>query len=561
MIPMKPTERGHQYALDVLAGKIPNCRWVKLACQRYLNDLEKQGTDDFPYLYDEEKGNRFVNFLEKMPHVKGKWAANKEKYKAEWWQCFIDCNLFGWVHKNTGLRRFRLSFELEPRKQGKSFRGGGRAIYLAFVDGEEGAEVYCGATSERQAFEVFRPAWQMVSLLPKFKAKFGVQLSGNAKNPGTIYRASDMSKFEVMIGKPGDGASPHAAIIDEYHEHDSDHMFDTMQTGMGAREQPLLSIITTAGSNLGGPCYEMQQEMQRILEGTIKDETVFAIIYGIDPEDNWDSIDSLIKANPNYGVSISPEFLKAQLEQAKRSASKQNSFRTKHLNEWVGAKTAWMNMAVWNQRQRDIKIEDFKGCPCHISADLSSKKDVTAVDITFLKEGTYYSFKKFFVPEAALETNPKYMDFFLGGHLETTDGAMIDQEVIEDHIKDWIKEYKPIDLAFDEWNADYLMTRLSKLKIDVFKFPFNVRHVSEPMKQLEALILAERYFHDGNPVMTWMMGNVTAKEDIRTNIFPNKARPNDETCKKDGVDVAIMSIGRFMVGIEPPKQHQIFFVG
>lgn len=561
---MTPSDKAKKYAQDVVAGKIPNCKWVKLACSRFLSDLEKQDTDEFPYIFDEEKADRAVNFMEKLPHVKGKWAASKQNIKFEYWQCFIECNLFGWINRDTGFRRFRVSFELIPRKNGKSLKAAARGIYMFAADGESGCEVYSGASTEKQAYEVYRPAWQMVAKLDGLRSRFGIQQAGNPKNPGTMYKTSDMSKFEVVIGKPGDGASPHAALIDEYHEHDTDHMVDTMQTGMGAREQPLLSIITTAGSNLGGPCYEMQQDVQRILEGSVKDETVFGCLFGIDPDDDWSSMDSIIKANPNYGVSVFPEFLQAQLEQAKRSASKQNAFRTKHLNEWVGAKTAWMNMVEWNGQQRDMKPDDFRGQPCRMAADMSSKKDVTAVDLTFevMVDGVrnYYSFKKFFAPEAAVEDNEKYQDFSLGGFLEVTDGAMMDQEVVEDWIEHWIREFNPIDVAFDEWNADYMMTRLAKKKIDVVKFPFNVKNVSDPMKQLEALVLDGKYWHDGNPVMTWMMGNVAAKEDIRGNIFPNKARPHDEKCKKDGVDVAIMSIGRFMVTSEPEKEYNMFFV-
>lgn len=328
-----------------------------------------------------------------------------------------------------------MSFELVPRKNGKSIRVAARGIYLFAADGESGAEVYSGATSEKQAFEVYKPAWIMVDKPEGLRTKFGIEQSGNPKNPGTMFVMRDMSKFEVMIGKPGDGASPHGAIIDEYHEHDSDHMVDTMQTGMGAREQPLLSIITTAGSNLGGPCYEMQQDMQRILEGVIQDETVFCILFGIDGGEPWDSVGSLIKANPNYGISVFPDFLLSQLEQAKRSASKQNAFRTKHLNEWVGAKTAWMNMIAWQRQKRSMKMEDFKGCECQVSVDLASKNDVVAVDMTFKQNDQFYSFKKFFAPEAAAEENEKYMEFVSDGCLELTDGAMVDQEVVEDYLE------------------------------------------------------------------------------------------------------------------------------
>lgn len=555
---MTPSEKAIQYANDVVSGKIPNCKWVKLACQRFLDDLEKT---EWPYEFDAARADKAVRFMEKMPHIKGKWAAKNEKLKLEPWQCFIECNIFGWINKQTGFRRFRTSFELIPRKNAKSTKAAARGIYLFCADGEAGAEVYSGATSEKQAHEIYRPAWMMVNRLGQLRDRFGISQAGNSKNPGTMFVTDDMSKFEPIVGKPGDGASPHAALVDEYHEHDTDHMVETMQTGMGAREQPLLSIVTTAGSNLSGPCFEMQQDMQRILEGVSIDETVFAIIYSIDEGDPWDDPASLIKANPNYNVSVFGDFLNSQLEAARRSASKQNSFRTKHLNEWVGAKTAWMNMVSWQRQRIDMKMSEFKGCPCRVACDLASKKDVIAVDITFEKNMNYYSFKKFFAPEAAAEENEKYMEFVSSKHLELTDGSMVDQEAVEVYLEELKREFNPIDFAFDEWQADYIMTRLMAKGFNVIKFPFRGKNVSEPMKFLEAMILDGKYWHDGNPMMTWMVGNVAAKIDARDNIYPNKARPNDHRCKIDGVAASIMSMARWIATEEPAPEYKMFFVG
>lgn len=586
---MTPSEKAAQYASDVIAGKVPACKWVRLACERFERDLKRQGKKEFPFVYDSARADRAVTFMELMPHVKGKWAADGERLRLEPWQCFIECNIFGWIHQKTKLRRFRTVFEMEPRKNAKSTRAAARGLYLFVADGEAGAEIYSGATTEKQAFEIYKPAWLMVHSLPRLRERFGVALTGNAKNPGTMFTEQDMSKFEVLIGKPGDGASPHAALIDEYHEHSDDHMVETMQTGMGAREQPLLCIVTTAGSNLSGPCFAMQQDMRRILEGVVIDETVFCIMYGIDEGDRWDDPEVLKKANPNYGISVFPEFLLAQLEQAKRSASKQNAYRTKHLNEWVGAKTAWMNMVAWMKQAawieegtgkiagrhqfpadaniRLIQLEDFKNDPCHVSVDLSSKKDATAVDITFERGGNYYSFKKFFVPEAALETNEMYKEFALpaerapAGWIEVTDGAMTDQEAVEEYLL-WLgKNYQVIDFTFDDWNADYMMVRLAKQKASVVKFPFRTQFVSGPMKTIEASVLDGKYWHDDNPVMNWMVTNVTANLNARDDTYPNKARPNDETCKIDGVAVSIMSMARWLVDDrKPQKEFSLFFV-
>ncbi|HEK1349016.1 TPA: terminase large subunit [Pseudomonas aeruginosa] len=544
---MTPSDIARQYASDVVSGGIVACRYVKLACQRFLNDLDRQGDDDWPYVFDEAKADRAVKFMQLMPHTKGKWSASKSKLMFEPWQVFIEANIFGWVKKDTGKRRFREAYEEIPRKNGKSARLAARGIYLFAADGESGAEVYSGATTEKQAFEVFRPAWMMAHKLENLRNRFGIELSGNQKNPGPMFVMEDMSKFETVIGNPGDGASPHAALVDEYHEHDTDALVDTMQTGMGAREQPLLSIITTAGSNLGGPCYEKRRDVIRILEGQTIDETIFGIIYTIDEDDPWDAPASLIKANPNYGVSVFPDFLLAQLQQAKRSASKQNAFRTKHLNQWVGARTVWMNMLAWQRQKRDFTIADMAGCRCWMALDLASKKDVAALVMLFEKAGQFYCTPRFYAPEAAAEENEKYQNFALEGHLVLTPGSMTDYAFIEADILDLAKQIDLQDSAFDDWQANYLITRLSNTSIPVVDFNQTVKNMSDPMKEVEARVIARTLWHDGNPVMTWMMGNVAAKIDAKENIYPRKENDNDPNCKIDGPVALIMAMGRALV--------------
>jgi len=500
--------------------------------------------------------------MQLMPHTKGRWAAKDERLVFQPWQCFIECNLFGWVHVETGLRRFRESYEEIPRKNGKSARLAARGIYLFCADGEAGAEVYSGATTEKQAHEVYRPAFQMVQKSAGLKSRYGIEQSGNPKNPGPMYVTEDMSKFEPIIGKPGDGSSPHAALIDEYHEHDTDDMVDTMQTGMGAREQPLLSIITTAGSNLGGPCYEKRRDVIRILERQVEDETIFGIVFGIDETDSWDSPDSLKKANPNYGISVFEDFLLAQLAQAKRSATKQNAFRTKHLNEWVGARTVWMNMLAWQRQKRVMTVEDFRGVPCWMGVDLASKLDVAALVMLFERGQESFVVPRFYVPEAALEENDKYRQFATSGDLIVTPGAQTDIAFIEEDIKKFAAIVSLQDAGFDDWQANDLMNRLqsTSLKDKVVNFNQTVRNMSEPMKEVEARVISRRLWHDGNPVMTWMMGNVAAKIDAKENIYPRKESESDPRCKIDGPVALIMSMGRALGTREPEKKYQLLFV-
>jgi phage terminase large subunit-like protein len=509
--------------------------------------------EDWPYVFDAERANRAVRFMELLPHTKGKWSAKKERLVLRPWQCFIECNIFGWVHKETGLRRFRLVYEEEPRKNGKSIRLAARGLYLFAADGEAGAEVYSGATTEKQAHEIYLPAYLMAQRTPGLRERFGIEQSGNPKNPGPMYVLEDLSRFEAMVGKPGDGASPHAALVDEYHEHATDHMVDAMLTGMGAREQPLLSIITTAGTNLAGPCYEMRRDVVRILEGQADDERVFGIIYGIDETDEWDSPASLIKANPNYGVSVFPDFLLAQLDQARRSASKQNAFRTKHLNQWVGARVAWLNMLAWQRQKRELEIEDFAGCPCWVAGDLASKKDLAALVLLFYKNGSYYVIPRFYAPEVAAEENAKYRDFATSGHLTLTPGTMTDYAFIEAEVLDIARRTMLQDVRFDDWQANYLITRLQNTSIPVVDYNQTVKNMSEPMKEVEARVLSRTLFHDGNPVMTMCMGNVAAKVDAKQNIYPRKESETDPNCKIDGAVALIMAMGRALSA----EQHNV----
>lgn len=541
---MKPSTIAKRYARDVLAGKIPAGHYVRLACKRFLDDVDRKR---FAFYFDDEAADRALRFEQLMPHVKGKWAAKRQLLKYEPWQVFVEANVFGWREKKTKLRRFRRSYEEIPRKNAKSTRMAARGIYLFCADGETGAEVYSGATTEKQALEVFRTAWQMVQKLPALRERFGIEQAGNAKNPGPMYVLEDMSRFQTIIGKPGDGSSPHAAIVDEYHEHDSDQMVDAMQTGMGAREQPLLSIITTAGSNLGGPCYEYRRDVVRVLEGQEEDDRLFGIIYSIDEGDRWDDPNSLIKANPNYGVSVFEPFLLSELEQAKRSAQKQNVFRTKHLNQWVGARTAWMNMLAWQRQKRELKIEDFVGCRCWVGIDLASKLDVTAVVMLFEKNGAFYCIPRFYVPEKRADEVKRYRDYVTGGHMIATPGDMTDYGFIEHDLQELARTIELEDLAFDPAQAAYLMVRLQQAGLQVVEFPQTVRNMSDPMKEVEARVIARSLFHDGNPMMTWMMGNVTARLNAKEQIYPRK---ESEEEKIDGPVALIIAMGRALLALD-----------
>lgn len=541
------------YVSDVISGEVLACKWIKLACERHRRDREAKAS--FPFRFDPSKAEMSCRFAESFPHVKGRWAANHELLKLEPWQCFFYGSIFGWVHKKTGLRRFRKVRLYVPRKNGKSLAVAPIGLFMLTADGEPGAEVYSGATSEKQAWEVFGPAKQMAKLVPDFISEFGIEV--NAKS---ITRPGDLAKFEPVIGKPGDGASPHCSITDEYHEHQTDEQLATMETGMGAREQPLSIVVSTAGDNVAGPCRDDWMDCQKVLEGVNEDDRLFAMIFTIDQEDEWSTEAALRKANPNFDVSVSGEFLLAQMRDAINNPRKQGHFKTKHLNLWVQARDAFINMQRWAECKSDLKLEDFKGRKCFLGMDLASKIDLTAIELLFPQDdGTLARFGKYYLPEETvnLPENQHYQGWHRDGWLTATDGNQTDYFHVLDDIKQMAQDYEIMQMAYDPHNATMLVTALQDEGLPMVSFGPTVLNFSEPMKQIEALIRDRKLLHNGDPVMNWSMSNVTAKIDRKDNVFPNKERAEN---KIDPFVALCMATGVMMVN-EPEKPLHMFMLG
>lgn len=540
-----------RYCEGVVSGEIPAGNYVKAACKRHLDDLERQKSEAFPYRFDEDMADRRCRFSELLPHVKGKWTG--QTLKLEPHQVFIQAAIWGWVRKGDGHRRFNIAYIEIPRKNGKSVDAATAGLYMLAADGEKGAEVYSGATSEKQALEVFRPAWQMAHKTANLRAHFGISLSGNPKNPTSIYRLEDMSRFEPLIGKPGDGASPHCAIVDEYHEHKTSDQYDTMETGQGSREQPLMYVITTAGTDTSSPCYDMHLRAIKVLEGTIENDAFFAIIYGIDPEDDYRDFEVWKKANPNYGVSIMEDYLRRKHRETLTDTSKQNINLCKHLNVWTNAGIAWMNMTKWAAcSDPSLRLEDFVGYPCFVGVDLANKIDVCAVMLLFQKDDGYVTFGRYYLPEETVQNagNDHYVKWVKDGRIIETPGARTDYKFIETDILAINRDHPIQELAFDQREASYLIANImEKCSFPCVEVTQGPALMSEPMKELEALVYSGRLWFDGDPVLTWMVGNVVKRLGRGSGpvkyYYPTKEK---EEHKIDGAVALIMAVGRAIVG-------------
>lgn len=521
----------NQYCNDVITFVRPASKKEIQAIKRHLRDLDRQNTPGFPYVFDVKKAEKIINFGELFPHVKGKWARSiglSNRIKFQPWQKFILASIFGWVHVKTGLRKHRIAYVCIPRKAGKSVLAAVIGLYMLTEDDEYGAEVYCGATSEKQAWEVFRPALRMTEKQVNFRRAYGVTCHARRLETDTTgtkpladgtKRLADGSRFEPVIGKPGDGASPSCAILDEFHEHDDDVLYDTMLTGMGAREQPLLLAITTAGSNINGPCYLFQKDCEAMLAGSVDDNPeLFAIIYTIDTEDEMLTDEGLVKANPNIDISVGREFLQARVSDAINSPRKRGMVLTKHFNIWVHAKEQWLNMADWNAcADPELNVNDFAGDTAHLGLDLSESDDLTAVVKCFKREidgkDHYYFFGRYYATEEKVSQNNVYQEWVLGDHLIETQGSMIDYQEVEDHVKDDADNFAIPQCFFDPHGAANIAQRLEQsLQIEAIKVPQNFTIFSAPMRDFEGLLKEGRIHHDGNPCLTWMMSNVVAKQ-------------------------------------------------
>jgi phage terminase large subunit-like protein len=524
--PISYARRATRYATDVVSGKIIASKWIKLAAKRHLDD---QARPNYRWRFDEHKANQICSFAEQMRHEKG--VLQGQPFRLEPWQIFILASIFGWIDA-SGIRKYREAFILVPRGNGKSPLAAIIALWMAFFEGEPGAEVYCVATTLVQALEVFRPAKAMVEQVDAAFKRMGITAAAKS-----IFQTATRSRFQPVVGKPGDGASIFCAIMDELHEATDPDQYDVFKTGANKRKNSLILIISTAGSTTEGPCRAKQRDVEQVLEGVIENERLFGVIYMADPEVDWTSREALLMANPNLGVSNDEEALLLDQAEAVRNPAKQNIFRCKHLNQWMTAASAWMNMQAWSKCADLILTADsLKDLLCWLGSDLASKLDLSATVKLFRKDidgrPHYYAFTRSYLPEERVNApeNQHYQRWSKQGHLTATPGSSIDYSAIEaDSLSD-ISTYKVQELAYDARYADQYSQRVSEQSgITRVETPPSPAILSPAMKELEAAVYDGRFHHDGDPVLTWCMSNVLTREtSVGNYTMPEKERPENK---------------------------------
>lgn len=541
-----------QYCRDVLKHPKKHNKWEILAVKRHQNDLKKSKNGGaFKFLFNEKLAVKACKFIECLKHVKGPLAG--ENIKLEPFQIFIVCSIFGWVNASNFRRFIQVYIEI-PRGNGKSTLCSAIALFMLCCDGEQGADVYSFATTRDQARIVFDDALAMARGNKNLLQAFGVTCLKNS-----IVIIGTNSKFmpKSADAQTLDGLNTHCGIIDELHAHKTREVYDVVKTSLGKRDQPLMFCITTAGFTLDGICMEQHRLTQKILSGNVVNDSYFGIIFTIDDGDDWKTESALQKANPNWGVSVTPKVVMSNLHEAMQSPSAEKNFLTKHLCVWCNADTQWLEMARWRKCFRpSVELSEFWGQPCIFGVDLATKIDISAIVRLFWRVEDdervhFYVFPTFFLPSERIEnsSNSQYSGWVKQGLIEVTDGPVTDLSYIERYIARESQMYETLFIGYDPWQATQMAQNLRAEGAPMIEINATVLNFSEPMKQIQALTFDNRLHTDGNPVLEWMASNVICHTDAKENIYPRKEKNEN---KIDGVVALIMAMN---IAIKKNVEH------
>jgi phage terminase large subunit-like protein len=533
-------ENGILYAVQVARGEILVCRNVRLACQRFLNQLEDRA---WAYEFHAKYAQHVLDFIETLRHTKGPDAG--KPLVLEPFQIFAICAIYGFRDKrNLSKRMVTDVIIFIPRKAGKSTLTAALALYeLAF--GEAGAEVYSLATTRDQAGIVFTAAIGFIESMP-----LDVSALFNAGKYQIMKTGDAQSMFKALsrdTKKTGDGLNPSCAIIDEAAQIVDRNAIEVLHSGMVARQNPLRIYITTASFTKETKFHEDLTMLQTMLTGEATDNSRwFGLLYSLDPGDDWRDPKVWAKANPMHGISVFDEAIAQRAEEAKHKPAALNEFLCKTLNIYVSANSAWVDREYWDDSKCNL-IEKREPESVFMGFDLAATRDLNAVcTLKRYADDDYEAEFKFFLPQEGYDLIPKhYADIFevarRSGILHITQGNVMDDREISDYIIQQAQIYDVKEIGFDAYNAASLVARLNDAGLPVKKVGQGMAVLSNPSKHVEKLLLNYSIKHDGNPFLGWQLGNCEVYEDVNGNI---KVRKNeaDKSAKVDGIISLIIAM-------------------
>ncbi len=521
-------------------------RLVKLACARHLRDLKRKDV-----YFDRAKAVWAIEFFSHLRHSKGKWAGTA--FILEPWQAFIVGSLFGWRTSKGGPRRFRVAYVEVPRKNGKSTLAAGLALLLAFFDDEPGAEVYCAATKRDQAKIIFAEAQRMVKASPALRKRI-------TSFVGNLHVLAQAQKLEPLGADADsmDGLNIHGAIVDELHAHKTRAIVDVLETATGARTQPLVFYVTTAGFDRHSVCWERHAYTERLLDGTLEDDASFGFIAAAEEKDDWRKPATWAKANPNLGISASREDLERKVRRAVEIPAEQNTFRRLHLNQWTEQETRWLDVTAWNECAGSIGWlelrEAMRGEVCFLGMDLASSLDLAGVTAWFPEHNVVLPWA--WIPEAGMRQRIErdrvpYDLWVQQGAIFATPGEVTDQDEIQRFIVETLSQaYQVREIAYDPWNATQLAVRLTATGATLVSLGQTISMMAEAVKRIESLVVSRKLQHGGHPCLTWQASNCETQSDPYGN---RKLRKPDrsEAKRVDNMVALEMAVSRELRQVAP----------
>lgn len=495
-------------------------------------------------VYDQNKADRAVRFIQNLSHTKGAWYG--KKFTLLPWQEKIIRDIFGTVRKD-GFRQFTTAYVEIPKKNGKSELAAAIALYLLCADGEQRAEIYGCAADRQQAGIVFDVAADMVEMCPALSKRCNI-----IKSRRRIEFTPTGSYYQVLSADAHSkhGFNVHGVVFDELHTQPNRKLYDVMTKGSGdARKQPLFFLITTAGDNTNSICYEVHQKALDIIEGRKHDTTFYPVIYGAAENDDWSDPKVWYKANPSLGHTIGIDKVKKAYYSAKETPAEENSFRQLRLNQWVKQAVRWMPMDKWDACSFQFREEDLLGRECYGGLDLSSTTDLTSFVLCFPpldEEDKYIILPFFWIPEDNIELRVRrdhvpYDEWNRRGQFFTTEGNVVHYRYIETFIEDLNEKFNIREIAFDRWGAVQMVQDLEYAGFTVIPFGQGFKDMSPPTKELMKLVLEQKIAHGGHPVLRWNMDNIFIRTDPAGNIKPDKEKSTE---KIDGAIATIMALDR-----------------
>lgn len=524
----------YEYINDVKTNKIPTGLEIKQAITRFENDL-KVGE----FFFDEEKAIKAIKFISHLKHFTGKH--NNKSFILEPWQLFIVANIFGWINKATGLRRFNSAYIEIARKNGKTALSAAISLYCLVAEGEANAEVILAANSREQARICFEAVSKYGKKLDP-KEQYIRSYRNESKFGNNVVKvvASDSSKL--------DGLNCSCVILDEYHAAKTSNVYDVLKSSQVMREQPLFIIITTAGFDKRSPCFSLRSTAKEILEGLKQDEAQFIAIYTLDLGDDYTKNKNWIKSNPNLDITVRSQSIKDEIIKAKNNISLETGVKTKNLNIWCDTTTTWIADKYILQASKNISFDDLSKDETEIivGVDLSSNSDITAVSYMFLKDEKFNFIVKYYLPEDSLNSaNDKeyYKIQHSKGNLILTPGNVVDYNFILNEILEVNKNFFISKLAYDTWNSAQFAISATQNYLTLDPYPQTIANFNRPTKEFERLILQNQIVLQNNEVTRWMLSNVYLRMDANGNVKPDKSKKDK---KMDGVIAMLMCLGEYL---------------